>query len=261
MMENKRYTENLRRAEEGDVLSMFFVAMSAYDGTAPGTHEEHNAIFEYWMPRAAALGYVPAYRYLGNYYSTITGKDKEAYEFYLKGADLGDAESAYQVAEYYNGNDLNTYFETLLDVLRPKAIEYYYRAYRAGHPLARTELLRLGENIDCSIDCYHVREKESLELANLGLMYYELDIGNFYLTNEDKKNPELGLSYVRRSADAGFHNAVYFMGFVYYKGLACKKDKAKALEWFRAALNTELIGYYDGCFAYTESAKMVEKLS
>ena len=98
MIENKRYTENLKRAESGDLLSMFFVAMSAYDGTAPGTPEEHNALFEYWMPRAAMKGYAPAYRYLGHYYSAVAGKDKEACDAFREGADLGDAECAYQVA-------------------------------------------------------------------------------------------------------------------------------------------------------------------
>lgn len=242
MIENKKFCENLKRAEAGDALAMYFVATSYYDGTAPGDPFSHERLAIEWYERCvSASNYPPALKKLAACYRNQSGNERQAYEMTLRAAEAGDAESMFYVGEYYTDNEGEGLFESVLPELRDKAIAYYKRSAALGCINAVSSLRRMGVDIPEAPIVRH-SHKEIFEDAERGLMHYEFEAGHLYLRDDlDYNNPALAFAYISRAAEQGLAVAHYFMGFCYLNGIGVEKDLAEAEKWFESSLSGELI--------------------
>lgn len=148
-----------------------------------------------------------------------------ALQWYLKAAELGDAEAMFQVGKaYYFGDGVEQNYNT--------AMEWYQKAADKGYPGA---LVWVGylydtgcgvpQDYETALEWY----QKAAEAGNASAMYY---IGNYYKDGcVVEQNTETALEWYKKAAEAGNDSAMYQLG-IYYGKTAAEKDYGLALEWY-----------------------------
>ena len=228
------FKEYLDLAASGDEAAMYYVGSSYYDGTADGDAREFGDKALYWLEKCAALGKnAHAMRKCGNCYAN-DGRHTEAIAMYRAAADLGDAESMYNIAEYYMSDE--GAFEGLTDTLADKAAELYLSAYLGGYKPARACLVRMGKDVSTVTGIPDLAVNDLLFDVSFGLMAAEFELAHLYIREDLGYNRfSEAMMLFRRAHERGHSASTYFIGFMYERGLGVAKDKQQALKWYSIA--------------------------
>ncbi len=149
---------------------------------------------------------------LGDYYSKLNNKDK-AIEYYSKGCDLNNSVSCYRLAYIDKKSSANHLLKACkLDY--PKAcFDLGALYYKKNDYMNAEKFLDKSCNLKYTKGCYL--------------------LAKIYL--KDSKNIDKALNYLDKSCKLDIENACLYIGYVYYSGKGVKKDKNKALEYFKYA--------------------------
>ncbi len=249
------FEEYLKKAEAGDLDAMYYVGSSYYDGTVQCDPTECGIKAGFWLGKCAERNHVMGMR---KYAECMIFSDKyqEAYNVYLRAAELGDAQSAYEVAEFYCGE--HEIFETVADSLRDKAIEFYKKAYVGGCYHAAGKIVRLGGKVPEVEQNIDLRLKDLVYDAGLGLMEAQFSLGHLYIRDDlNYKQPETGVMLLRLAAEQKHMPATYFMGYVNRMGIGTKKNPEEARRWYNLVVKGGLVGTPDyTSFALDELDKL-----
>ena len=192
---------------------------------------------------------------------------EKAYEWYLKGAESGDAKCMTRLGELYvNGAGVTQDYE--------KALEYFHQAAELQIPKAMYDIGLLYEHglgvekiyqkalvwYQASIDAGGV-----MAMSDLGMMYFDgrgveqdyekcmawwsraadhgdrlsaRNVGQMYENGQGvKKSYEEAFEWYLKSALLGDEKAMFNVGLMYSKGYGVIKDNTKAAEWYQLAVD------------------------
>ena len=221
--------EELRaKAEKGDAEAQFEL------GTNFWTTDEHEAVK--WFTKAAEQNYKRAFFYLGVHFGIEERPiydAKKSFEFYLRGAKLGDAECAFFTGQaYIFGIGTTTNTEEGLRWVRKSADQgcglapetlacWYY--YGRGIP----------KNLTNAIYWYEKAAEQGDESAQLKLGY---------IHETETKNYGEAAKWYRKAAELGNINAQFELGLCYDGGRGVTQDYAEAVKWYRKAAEAGEVG-------------------
>jgi len=194
----------------------------------------HKAI--HWHKRAANNGMIKSNYMIGQIYvlrlvNTESGSAdyKEAYNWFLKGAELGDVDSQFQVAElYFNGKGVTQ--DT------GQAIKWYIASSRQNYAKSHYALgylysRRTGFTVDEKKSHEHFLAGAKLGYAmsqNELAVIYRLGIG----VPRDIRQAEY---WFLKAAEQGFTHSQYVLGNFYSSGKDVEPNPTKAKKWFKLA--------------------------
>jgi len=237
-------------------VAVFWLGKAAAQGNAAAQHDlghmyhygfgvaQSFAKAEQWYRKAAEQGLVYSQNSLGLFYQNGWGVPQDyakAMEWYQKAADQGSAIAQSNIgAMYALGLGVPKDFT--------KAVSWYEKALEQNDPFANPNayfnLAQCYENgrgvsqnyakaaayYKNAIDGSGVLDTNEVEVKS---SYY---LGMLYLDGKGvDKDKSTALSYIRTSAEGGFHKAQYQMGVFYETGNGVTKDQAESQRWYRLA--------------------------
>ena len=183
-----------------------------------------------WNLKAAEQGDVTAQVNLAASYFEGWGVEidyKEAFKWYVKAAEQGDAIAEDRVGTMYA---LGTVGEPNLEEAR----KWLEKAAAKGFAHSQYLLGRMyfrGDGVERDTDKGGRLIQEALKKGEIEASKYFLESINF--AADAKLRFELSMLM----AEAGFPEAQYFVGYMYYKGDGVAKNFDEAMKWFYAAAN------------------------
>jgi len=182
----------------------------------------------------------PAYTLLGKMYtnaaynSNIKRDYEKARHYFLKAAELEDAEAYSELASLYRwGYGVQTNMD--------ETANYWKKAYDHGDVTAGFELANhyaedKHDKIEVAIKIYKdlISKKEFM-----GNVHYSLS-KIYGLGKGVKADPELQLKYLHEGATQKGFNCCMDLALIYYEGIRVEKNKKKALEIAKSADTIEL---------------------
>ena len=183
-----------------------------------------------WYQKAAEQGNVTAQVNLAAFYFEGLGVDrdyKEAFKWYMKAAEQGNDIAEDRVGTMYA---LGTVSEPNLE----EAKKWLEKAAAKGFAHSQYLLGRMyfrGDGVNRDTDKGGQLILEALKKREVEASKYVLDSINF--SADAKQRFKLSLLM----AEAGFSEAQYFVGYMYYKGDGVAKSFDEAMKWFYAAAN------------------------
>lgn len=224
-------------AKKDDGLLSYTMYIMFRDGY--GKQENKIAAIK-WLKQATDLGYAIA---LFDYahYQEENGQFLEAYNWYLKAADLNIAEAQYHLGEIFEkgGMGVNQNYT--------EALSYYSKAAKKEHTEAENNLgnlyykgLGTSQNFPEALRLFKkAAEKGNASATNsIGVMYVKGEGGL-------GQNYAEALKYFRMAAVLGDINALSNIGNMYYNGLGVKTNYETAFKYYRRAANN---GNYEAIY-------------
>lgn len=224
----------LEAAYAGNVAGEVNVAM-AYDEGEGVVEDKIEA--KKWFTLAAEHGNSKAMTFLGFYKEKgiPDGKIdmKEAFEWYLKAAKVGD----YAPVQWIVGN---CYTKGLMGVEVDDcvAFEWYLKAAELGHPTAQNNVAceyMKGKIVDldyeCAIEWFEkaVQQDDMYALNNYGMMLF-----NGWGIQRDINR---ALDFIKKSAELGYPDAQCNLGICYFEGWGIERNIDESLKWLLLAYN------------------------
>jgi TPR repeat protein len=225
------YQQLLGPANAGDAEAQAHRCWTMYNHYySPGTMYDAIA----WCQRVADGGNTRGMSLLAMFYYQGIGTRKDMAKFVYwkqRAADLGLRGAA---------GDLAVAYEAGLGVPRDPALAAKYRRMAAGGAGDRTEVAGPGiaakvlhDNGRCN-DAIH----DDGAAAERGAAEAQVWVGQCLLERRgDAASQACGISLLRRSADAGNGNGLYFLRLAYRKGIGVHQDLGRALALFKRADN------------------------
>lgn len=264
---------NRKAAEQGNGDAAFQLGMAYEDGNGVPMD---GAEAVKWFRRAEDLGddlaKGTAETMIGHIYAKgecVAKDDREAVKWYRKAAEHGiDLAQEKLGRAYLLGEGVTKDLED--------AKKWLERAARNGNKKAQDELVKLtGEIIKSPIE--ELRDKAekgdpkaqlSLAIAYARWKLKTADAWGLTIPQREpvRKDTAEAMKWLRKSADQGYPQAEYYMGYAYRDGFGVSEDKAESIKWFQNAANHGLpeaqdeLGYvyYEGYEVpkdFAESAK------
>ena len=213
-------------AEKGLAEGAYSVAL--YYTLGKGVKKDYSKAISYYQ-KAAEQNYANAETNLGYLYEKGLGVNadrKKALDYYLEAGKDGDP-NGYAMAGtmYYTTKNFS------------KAFEYFSKAADAGNVNAIMNLGIMYENGEyverngrTAISYFErvLQNEQVNHIANfnLGYLYYE---GCFGVA----KDYRMAYKYFEKSAEKGFANAQYYVGYMLMTGQSVTKDVRKGLEYLK----------------------------
>lgn len=149
-------------------------------------------------------------------------------EYMEKAAEEGNSFAQYQVGKMYNDGVIVARNEA-------KAIYWLDRASKQNNEFASYALGKIHYETQDYINA----EKQFLKCENECIKpYSDYYLGKMYLDKDGKLfNPEKGIEYMERSAEAGNNTASFIIGITYLKGKVVKEDRTLGRQWIERAAN------------------------
>ncbi len=196
-----------------------------------------------------------AANYIGGLYECRSFDDEKAFEWYLRGAEWGDEDAMYNLANMY---EYGTFVEKDID----KAIEWYRKSYEQQGEKAQDAAYKLRDIYNHLLH----EEAQGFEwnqrgaawgddeaMYNIGVSYKWKDKDKaleWFRMAYEKQGEKAGaaayqigclldndeaFTWFLRSAERGNEKGMYAVGTMYRDGNGVAKDVEKAMEWFRKA--------------------------
>ena len=192
----KGYNYLLKALELGNIAAANLIGNMYYEGIYPLDRDIDKAL-EYYK-KAAEADYVFAINNLGKI-AEKKGNIKEAYDYYLRSADLGESWACNKVGEAYRtgviGIDMNKAF-----LYYNKALDCNYRVlcYYAFYNLAKYFYLNgyetIAMNRNKAIEYFKIASEEKVLAASLELFYF---YAKEYKVKKDQYNYDKLIHYKR----------------------------------------------------------------
>lgn len=180
------------------------------------------------------LYYGWACRLVGTYYYERANY-AQAHSFWLKGANLGDADSANKLAGLYESGQ---------GVVQSKqeALKWEMKAAEYG---SKDALYFLGVSYNWGNQQYGISADVAKAIsylekaALLGVDNAALILGNIYLFGDSdiSKDEAEALRWFRLAADSGNAEACLYVGYIYADGSQVPHDFVAALRWYKACVD------------------------
>lgn len=197
---------------------------------AQGT-EQNNEKGKEYLEKSAEAKNVYAMNKLAKIY--LEEKNIEmlpkALEYLKEAATVGKSDMAmYVLGNVYSDNEYG-----MKDKL--EAEKWYRMAEKEGNGYAA---YKLGKIYYDKKD-YPNSEQQFLKCENESIKpYSDYYLGKMYLDKDGKLfNPEKGIEYMERSAEAGNNTASFIIGITYLKGKVVKEDRTLGRQWIERAAN------------------------
>ena len=212
-----------KAAEQGDAYAQFNLAMMYYNGK--GVTKDYDEAVK-WYRKAAEQGDASAQNNLGIMYANGEGVEKderEAVKWYRKAAEQGHATAQFLLGMCYS------YGEGVEKDLVEAAKWLRIGAERGD---AKSQWA-LG-NVIFKQNGAYTKEVVAWYLKSMDQHFEKaaMDFFLFFISWQSK--PELA-EFIMDPAKEGSPNAQYYLGLIYAKGYAVKKDEAEAVKWYRKA--------------------------
>ena len=149
-------------------------------------------------------------------------------EYMEKAAEEGNSFAQYQVGKMYN-------YGVIVARNEAKAIYWLDRASKQNNEFASYVLGKIHYEKQDYINA----EKQFLKCENECIKpYSDYCLGKMYLDKDGKLfNPEKGIEYMERSAEAGNNTASFIIGITYLKGKVVKENRTLGRQWIERAAN------------------------
>lgn len=249
-------------AQAGDIFAQYEVGMLYINGWGIEPDIEKGAE---WIKKSADTGYFIAMDDLATLYKERalgSGREKDAWRYYLKAAGLGYRDAEYHLGEcYYEGCGIERDLEKAVicykkalsngsmqaaDALgtmcilgegnvgdKHKAFSYFKKASQGGYIRS---LGKLG-------DCYYYGRGIAQDFVKARTCYEEawehgdyfvaVHIGTIYLVGLGvAKDEKTALAWFTKSAEAGDPDGVYFLAECYWFGIGTLENKEKAITMY-----------------------------
>lgn len=224
----------LDAAYAGNYASEFNTAL-AYD-EGQGIQMDKNEAKK-WFLLSASHGFSKAMVALGVYAEKgipdRTPDLKEAFEWYLKAAEVGD----HPFAAWVVGN---CYSQGLMGVEIDlcTAFKWYLLAAELGQPTAQNNVaVEYVKGVIVDLD-YNVAVEWFVKAVSQDDMYALDNYGTLLLNGEGvKQNPVLAFSMLKKSADMGYSEAMFHVGVCFFEGWGTQRNMDEALRYLTAAYN------------------------
>lgn len=220
----------LALAEAGDAAAQERLGANLISGIGLSANKK---IGLKWIRKSADQGFTSAISWLGWYYESgeggLTKNPKEAFVYYEKAAEKGEAYALLKVARCYaNGIGVESNLE--------KAFEYYLKAaelgdkdamfntalsYQQGHGTEKNYKEAFNWYKKCA------ERGNTLAMNNIGAMY---DSGQGVAKNEKE-----AFKWFMKAAEKGEPWSQRVIGDFYSDGKGVEADKTKAFEWYKKA--------------------------
>ncbi len=220
----------LKAAEQGHIEAQYIVAQSLQLGR--GIKKNEAAAFEFYT-KAAKANYLPAQAALGECYLTGKGTEKnvgQAQKWLMQSAQLENPQSQYLIGKMYlegDGITKNPYL----------GLRYLTLAAHQQHVLAQVEVANLyhqGHLIERNEEAA-MKWYQAAAAQNEPNSLYVIGMGYIQGSSSLPQNFEMGVQYLKKSADKGFYPAQYALATLYLEGHPVLKDKFAAIEYLRQA--------------------------
>ena len=145
-----------------------------------------------------------------------------------KSAEEGNSFAQYQIGKIYNNGKY-------IERDEEKSMYWFGRASEQNNEYAAYQL---GKIYYDKKD-YPNSEQQFLKCENESIKpYSDYYLGKMYLDKDGKLfNPEKGIEYMERSAEAGNNTASFIIGITYLKGKVVKEDRTLGRQWIERAAN------------------------
>lgn len=145
-----------------------------------------------------------------------------------KSAEEGNSFAQYQIGKIYNDGKY-------IERDEEKSMYWFGRASEQNNEYAAYQL---GKIYYDKKD-YPNSEQQFLKCENESIKpYSDYYLGKMYLDKDGKLfNPEKGIEYMERSAEAGNNTASFIIGITYLKGKVVKEDRTLGRQWIERAAN------------------------
>lgn len=145
-----------------------------------------------------------------------------------KSAEEGNSFAQYQIGKIYNNGKY-------IERDEEKSMYWFGRASEQNNEYAAYQL---GKIYYDKKD-YPNSEQQFLKCENESIKpYSDYYLGKMYLDKDGKLfNPEKGIEYMVRSAEAGNNTASFIIGITYLKGKVVKEDRTLGRQWIERAAN------------------------
>ncbi|MBS0648030.1 MAG: SEL1-like repeat protein [Verrucomicrobia bacterium] len=156
-----------------------------------------------------------------------SGNLVQAFNYYLKAAELGHIEAQFQLSEcYINGKG------TVQD--RKKAEEWCQKAAKQKHLVAQGVCYLWGWGVPRddkeAVKCFRTA-------AEQGQLNAQTRLGMCYASGRGvAPDVEEGMKWYRKAAEQGDDSAQYVLGSCYLKGRMVTRNEKEAVKWFRKAV-------------------------
>lgn len=237
---------NEKAAKAGNPIAMYDTGLNYEYGQ--GVQQDIKIALQ-WLQKSAEAKFAPAYTELGNIYNFgsygIEKDQKKSFEYYEKGAELGENKSKAALADFYIEGKLvekdldkarSLYQEAFSNLQEKAVIENDVSAqfwlgtiYSDGLPI-----LNINIDYNQAAEWFQKAAKNNFDYAknNLGIMYlHGLGVAQNY-----KKAFELFMEATERQDVAAMSNVAN----CYYNGKGVEKDYSKAAEYHSKAAH---LGY------------------
>lgn len=160
-----------------------------------------------------------AYMYLDG--SAGVKSQREAYNYFLKSANLGFAWSEYEIGLMYEGGNS----EASVTMSEQQALSWYERAYKHGYTVAARRIGYIYEN-----KAQYSQALEWYYKAGFGSEIYHLLVSHRNLLSQSDV-----LNKLTKMANKGNYWAQRIFGDMYYNGTGVAKSLNESFKWFYAA--------------------------
>ena len=201
------------------------------EGVSLFLEEKYGEAYEFFM-KAAELGSAEAMLGLGYMYQDGEGVEqdsKKALEWYEKAAEQGNASAMSNLGcMYQDGEGVEQDYK--------KALEWYEKAAEQGNASAMNNLGYMynhGEGVEQdskkALEWYEkaAEQGEATAMYNLGCMYQDGEG-----VEQDYKK---ALEWYEKAAEQGNASAMSNLGYMYHYGEGVEQDSKKAFEWYEKA--------------------------
>lgn len=225
----------LESAYAGNFAGEYNVALAYDEGQGV---EEDKTEAKKWFVLSAEKGFSKAMMALGFFAEKGIPDGEpninEAFEWYLKAAEVGDN----GLAQWIIGNCrsqglMNSYVD------RCEGFLWYLEAANNGHPTAQNNVaceylngVIIDQDYDLAVEWFEEATKQ-------GDMYALNNYGTMLLNgNGVERNVERGFLMIKNSAEQGYSDAILNLGICYFEGWGTQRNLDEALRYLSESYNT-----------------------
>jgi TPR repeat protein len=229
----KQLTELKAKAEKGDAQAQFEL------GTNFWRTDPNEAIK--WFQKAAEQNHKAAFLYAGSYFSwtaSPTNNPQKGFDYFLRGARLGDADCQYFLGQCYifgDGTETNT-VEGLRWAVKSAEQGYWLAQWSLGEWYYKGVVV--PKNLTNAIHFYQLLAERRDEFGGIPVNEDSVSRAQFqlgYIHATETKNPVEAVKWYRKAAEQGNARAQANLGLCYHQGIGVAKDPDEAVKWIRKA--------------------------
>lgn len=170
-------------------------------------------------------GLTPPQMYRKGKEAQVAGQYDEAFDWYMKAADLGDSDGLFGLGLlYYKGWGRDTDYQ--------EALKWFKKSAEQNNAFAQ-EMIgwmhQYGKGLDKN---YEEAFKWYRQSANKGNVLAQFDLAELYFYGRGvTKDYSKAVYWLRKSAEQGDDRAQAKLGYMFINGFGVNKDYAEAFEW------------------------------